>query len=327
MPEIFKPKYISKETRVPRVTESEHMVTPEGGVSGDSFIVGQEVTVGRTQRDAEGNVIKGQVTLEAGWKVKSVDNESGIVVVNTPDGVYEKTYSVDKLRSFNPMSTAEVAAIERIVDAQTEALGRNAERHLSSEEFEELGEPAVEAVVEGPIAEAPNPWSKEAADARRRAEEPTRENPRMFDTQDGLVRLYEFPIGNGQMAEGIVAGVFSDEKGENIALVEQSGKAGYVEVPFSQLENKVVAKPEANPYADAAKQIITSAEVPKAVSEVSVQESKETDYDAWINGDIEGSVEDAAVRTLSDEERLTRERRAADATHNANNAYKRAEMQ
>tara|TARA_Y100000114_G_scaffold154546_1_gene176785 strand:+ start:103 stop:1101 length:999 start_codon:yes stop_codon:yes gene_type:complete len=331
MPEIFKPKYIPKEPHLEEPVESQQGANPESSTPKGSFIVGQEVTVGRSLRDAEGNVIKGQVMPEAGWKVKQVDSEAGTVVVSTPDGAYEKTYSVDRLRSFNPLPVSEVAAIETSVDAHTEALERKTERHLSPEEFEELGEPAVEVVVE-----PPNPWSKEAADQRRREQEPTRENPRMFDIHGGLVRLYEFPIGNGRMAEGIAAGVFSNEKGENVALIvpndqfrRETGYQGkYVEVPFSQLEHKVAARPESNPYAEAARQIVTSAEVPKAMPETSPQKSTETSYDDWLNGDIEGSVEDAAVRpALSEEEKLTRQRRAADAQHNANNAYKRQEMQ
>ena len=332
MPEIFKPKYVPRESPAEVPSEVEQEVDIESSVPGASFKEGQEVVVGRTVRDANGNVIKGETKLEAGWKVKQVDSEAGTVVVTTPDGVYEKTYSVDKLRSFNPLPIDEVVAIERSVDAHTEALEHGGERHLSAEEFEELGEPAVEEVVE-----SPNPWSKEAADQRRREQEPTRENPRMFDIHGGLVRLYEFPVGNGRMAEGIAAGVFSDEKGENVALIvpndqfrRETGYQGkYVEVPFSQLEHKVAPKSETSPYADVARKIVTSAEVPKAVPETPVQNPREDiSYDDWLNGDIEGSVEDAAVRSpLSEEEKLTRQRRAADAQHNANNAYKRQEMQ
>lgn len=53
----------------------------------------------------------------------------------------------------------------------------------------------------------------------------------------------------------------------------------------------------------------------------------ETDYDDFLNGDSEGSVEDAAIRPVETEaDRLTRERRTADAEDAANKAYKRPEM-
>lgn len=333
MPEIFKPKYIPKEPRPAESTESKQVASPEINTPEGSFAIGQEVTVGRNSRDAEGNVIKGQLTPEAGWKVKRVDDEAGTVDVLSPDGVYVKTYSVDRLRTFNPLPTEKVAAIEHSVDTHTEALEHRGERHLSAEEFEEIGEPAVEMVVGAPAAEAPNPWSKEAADQRRRAEGPRRETPRMFDTENGLVRLYEFPVGNGRMAEGVAAGVFTDD-GRNITLIEPSAayrretgfQGKYVEVPAELLHKKQAKQQDVeNPYAQVARTIITANDVPKPIE--AAPASTDRAYDDWLNGDFEGSVEDAAVRPVeSDADRLARERRSADANHAANAAYKRPEM-
>lgn len=65
------------------------------------FAAGESVVVSRNSYNAEGKRLPGGV-LEADWKVKAVNVTEQTVLVASPDGTLEKTYTFDKLKSFQP---------------------------------------------------------------------------------------------------------------------------------------------------------------------------------------------------------------------------------
>lgn len=250
---IFKEPYIHPEQPEPVAPAETQKYTTEREVPAEGvFKIGESVVVGRTVRDEKGQVIKGQFTPESGWKVTDINDEAGTITVLSPDGTSEKSYSSDRLRLFNPLSSET----------------REHHGEITPTEAREMGEEALDA------AEVPNPWSREAAESRRRKAAPTREHPLMFNLETAT-RVYRFPMGNGRMSEGTVAGVFTDATGENIALIEPSSEyrrqigfqGQYVEVPVTRLELKTTRTVEnttVDEHAEAAKKMITADDIPEA---------------------------------------------------------------
>lgn len=62
------------------------------------FVKGMDVLARRNTYDAAGNRVKGVYSYEPNWSVGSVDKESGTMVILSPDGVHEKTVSIDMMR-------------------------------------------------------------------------------------------------------------------------------------------------------------------------------------------------------------------------------------
>jgi hypothetical protein len=109
---------------------------------------------------------------------------------------------------------------------------------LTPEEIKEVGEATLDAAeVEEPIdmsrtesaaalqgivdrVEAKPPaWSKEAREAERAATGPTREHPRMFDLDEGLVRPIFYYTSDGGQHPGVLAGMFI-ENGTSFAVIK-----------------------------------------------------------------------------------------------------------
>ncbi|MGV9002252.1 MAG: hypothetical protein ACOH18_04860 [Candidatus Saccharimonadaceae bacterium] len=91
----------SKPSKVPKLIESSDI--PGFEKEKPTFMIGEPVVVHRNVRDSEGNVVKGTVGVEAGWTVKKIDETADTIVVLSPDGAVEKTYSSSKLRKIQEL--------------------------------------------------------------------------------------------------------------------------------------------------------------------------------------------------------------------------------
>jgi len=137
-----------------------------------------------------------------------------------------------------PESQAYMRQYKENQDRRDAEAGLVSQEVLSVEEIKEVGEATLDAAeVEEPIdtsrtesaaalqsvvdrVEAKPPeWSKEAMEAERAANGPTRERPRMFDLDEGLVRHISYYTSDGGQHPGILAGMFI-ENGTSFAVIK-----------------------------------------------------------------------------------------------------------
>ncbi len=155
--------------------------------------------------------------------------------------------------------TAEAASrAEQFVESEAEVTPESAAEHqeLVKEFATDAGEVAVDEVEAEaglplkPFADTaqPAPWSKEARDRERAINNPTRDNPNMFDDVEDMVRIVSYTGEGNKEQRGELAGLFY-ENGRNIALIRPEKFDGtYIEVDADTISGQTRAKrPEAEP--------------------------------------------------------------------------------
>jgi len=184
--------------------------------------------------------------------------------------------------------------------------------------------------------EQPNVWSAEAAQERDRAARPTAENPRLFDIEDAL-KVVSFEQIAGEKLSGLVTGYFYNDSGEKVNIVAPSSESrqklearggstsdGYIRVPESFVGTQIESNtqtPEKKEAPDVSENMADN------LGGTAIEAATASNYDDLFDEDREfGSVEDAAVYTESEDERLTRERRARDEAKAALDRVGRSEM-
>lgn len=179
----------------------------------------------------------------------------------------------------------------------------------------------------------PDEWSSEASEARSKANRPTAENPLLFDIEDAI-KLVSFEQVPGEKLSGSVVGYFYNGSGEKINIVAPSSQSReLLEARGGTTSDGLIRVPESFLNGRRSERAVEIAEQEPVVSSETIDDLGETaldavnSYDDLFSPDREfGSVEDAAVRTESEEARLTRERRASDLVDAAIKRAGRPEM-